>query len=110
MAPDAVERPPYQLDCFLQGEEAIVAVKKSLLEQRPYAVALVDMRMSPGIDGLETAKYLLKDTPDLDVTFITAYTDYEDEQIQAVLPNGYRMLQKPFTDQQVLGLFDIEDS
>jgi len=22
VAPDAVERPPYQLDCFLQGEEA----------------------------------------------------------------------------------------
>ncbi|MBT3472345.1 MAG: hypothetical protein HOL17_13585, partial [Gammaproteobacteria bacterium] len=28
----------YQLDCFLQGEQAVEAVEQSLLEQRSYAV------------------------------------------------------------------------
>ena len=100
----------YDVTLLSQGLDAVRAAREALDAGEPFSHALIDMRMPPGIDGLETAKYLLKDTPDLDETFITAYTDYEDEQIQAVLPNGYRMLQKPFTDQQVLGLFDIEDS
>ena len=101
VAPDAVERPPYQLDCFLQGEEAIVAVKKSLLEQRPYAVALVDMRMSPGIDGLETGQQIRELDPDIEIIFVTAYSDYTTDSIFHQISGAVLWFRKPFHSEEI---------
>src|SRR6476646_3315362 len=57
------ERPPvtdsselYESDAALSGEEAIALVEKALHEGRPYAVAFVDIRMPPGIDGVRTMR------------------------------------------------------
>src|SRR4051794_23899577 len=46
----------YEIDSALSGEEAIVLVEKALHEGRPYAVAFVDIRMPPGIDGIKTIR------------------------------------------------------
>lgn len=105
-----VDAPAYNVVLLSQGLEAVHAARQALKEGEPFSHALLDMRMPPGIDGLETAKHLLKDDPALDITFVTAYTDYEDEQIREVLPNGYRMMQKPFSDKQILSLFDQIDN
>src|ERR1041384_4504859 len=38
------------------GEDAITLVEKALREGRPYAVAFVDIRMPPGLDGILTMR------------------------------------------------------
>ncbi|MEM9418568.1 MAG: hypothetical protein AAGA25_05855, partial [Planctomycetota bacterium] len=39
-----------------QGEKAIRLVRQSVAEDRPFALAIVDMRMPPGLGGLETIR------------------------------------------------------
>ena len=89
-----------------QGLDAVREARSAMGAGEPFTHALLDMRMPPGIDGLETAAHLRKIDPQINISFVTAYTDYEDEEIRAVLPDGYRMIQKPFTDQQILTLFE----
>ncbi len=103
---DEAMEPRYPVELYAQGLDAVHAARTALEQGTPFTHALLDMRMPPGIDGLETAKHLRSNDPAIDITFITAYTDYEDSQIQEMVPDGYRMLQKPFTDQQILALFE----
>src|SRR6476660_6912263 len=46
----------YDVDSALSGEDAIMLVAKALQEGRPYAVAFVDIRMPPGLDGVQTIR------------------------------------------------------
>mgnify|MGYP003957812883 FL=1 len=86
----------YQLDCFLQGEQAVEAVEQSLLEQRSYAVALLDMRILPGIDGLETARQIRKLDEEIQIIFVTAYSDYTVDEIFHQVSGAVLWFRKPF--------------
>lgn len=96
----------YDVTLVSQGLEAVHAVREAMEKEEPFSHALLDMRMPPGIDGLETAKHLKQSDPEINITFVTAYTDYTDEQIAEVLPEGVRMLQKPFETAQIMALFE----
>jgi signal transduction histidine kinase len=67
-------------------------------EGRPYAVAFVDIRMPPGLDGVETAARLWEEDPDVQVVLCSAYTDYAWEDVTRRLGPGQRLLilRKPF--------------
>ncbi len=103
---DEVPEPEYPVELFSQGLDAVRAARVALEQGEPFTHALLDMRMPPGIDGLDTARHLRSNDPAIQITFITAYTDYEDHQIREVVPDGYRLIQKPFSDQQILSLFE----
>src|SRR5688572_6671801 len=47
-------RPEFQIDSAFQGQEGVELVRGALKEDRPYAMAFVDVRMPPGWDGVET--------------------------------------------------------
>ena len=88
----------YEIDSAFQGEEGFNLVKKSLEQGREYSVALVDVRMPPGWDGIETAKRIWQINPELPIVLCTAYSDYGWEQISAELPltDQLLILKKPF--------------
>lgn len=44
----------FEIDSAYQGQEGLAMVQRALDEGRPYAMALVDVRMPPGWDGIET--------------------------------------------------------
>jgi CheY-like chemotaxis protein len=72
---------PFQVDCVDQGQAALTAMETARSEDRPYAVAFVDMRMPPGWDGLETIEHIWKADSRLQVVVCTAYSDqpWDDE-------------------------------
>jgi CheY-like chemotaxis protein len=53
----------FELESAYQGVEAADKVRASLLADRPYAMAFVDMRMPPGWDGVETIEHLWQEDP-----------------------------------------------
>ncbi|MGE0757087.1 MAG: response regulator transcription factor, partial [Pirellulaceae bacterium] len=59
-----------------QGAEALERVEQSLRDGRPFAMALVDVRMPPGWNGIETIERLWQADPRLEVVICTAYSDY----------------------------------
>ena len=90
------EQPTYLLDCFSQGMDAVAAVEASLKDQQPYAVALIDMRMQPGIDGLETAQRIRLLDSEVNIIFITAYSDYTTDKIFHQISGSVLWFRKPF--------------
>lgn len=93
----------YEIDSAFQGEEAITLVQRSLAEDRPYAVAFVDIRMPPGFDGIQTTRRLWAVDPNLLVVICSAYSDYAWEDIVRELGHTDRflILRKPFEPMEV---------
>ena len=73
--------PMFEIDSAYQGQEGLDLIEKSLLENRPYALAFVDVRMPPGWDGVETTCKIWEKYPDLQVVICTAYSDYSWEEM-----------------------------
>ena len=88
----------YLIDSALQGEQGIELVKKSIEEKRPYATAFVDVRMPPGIDGVETCKRIWEIDPNISLVLCTAYADHSWEEISSQLNHTDKLLilKKPF--------------
>jgi two-component system, NtrC family, sensor kinase len=93
----------FELDCVDQGQAALALVQKARLEDRPYAVVFVDMRMPPGWDGLETIEHFWAVDPEIQTVICTAYTDHSWEEIIERLGYDDRLLilQKPFSSVEV---------
>lgn len=72
--------PAFEIDSAYQGAEALEKIKIAKLENRPYAMAFVDVRMPPGWDGVRTIEELWKVDDDLQVAICTAYSDYSWDQ------------------------------
>ena len=91
-----------RLDTAQQGEEAVSMVKQALEDQDPYLVAVLDMRMPPGINGFETACKLNELDPNIEICFITAYSDTPFESIAKTLGAGrFLLLRKPVNTQEL---------
>ena len=88
-------RLPYELTCCSQGLEAVAAIRDSIQSESPYAVALVDMRMPPGIDGLETAKQIRQIDPNIQLIFVTAYSDHTTDKISDEVGGQMLFFHKP---------------
>ncbi len=86
------------MESAYQGEEGVELVRAALDKGQPYAMAFVDMRMPPGMDGLETIIKLWELDSDLQVVICTAHSDYGWHDLQAKLGSSDRLLilKKPF--------------
>jgi signal transduction histidine kinase len=98
--------PQFEIDSAYQGQEGFELIEKSLVENRPYAMAFVDVRMPPGWDGVETTATIWQKYSDLQVVICTAYSDYSWEQMLQKLGYSDRLviLKKPFDCVEVLQL------
>jgi signal transduction histidine kinase len=88
----------FEVDYADQGQAALALVQMARREERPYAVAFVDMRMPSGWDGLETIERLWEADGRLQVVICTAYSDHSWAEIAARLEMNDRLLilRKPF--------------
>ncbi len=88
----------FEVDSAYQGEEALQMARTARQQNKPYALAFVDIRMPPGIDGVETTARLWKDDPDIQVVICSAYADYSWEEMMHRLGLSQRLLilRKPF--------------
>ncbi len=98
---DLEQRERYSIDCFNSGLDAVSAVVQSHRERHPYAVALIDMRMDPGIDGLETAQRIRVVDPDLHIIFITAFDDHGIDQLSYAVGGQVLWFRKPFKGEEL---------
>ena len=97
------EQPGFELDSAYQGQQALEMVKQSLLDQRPYALAFVDVRMPPGWDGVETIARIWEVYPAIQIVICTAYADYSWEEMRTKVgqPDSLVILKKPFDNIEV---------
>jgi len=90
--------PPIRIDSAFQGEAALGLVAEAVDRGDPYAVVFVDVRMPPGLDGVETLERLWRLDPNIHAVICTAYADQTWEEMVASLGrrDGLIVLKKPF--------------
>lgn len=100
--PDAtgihVLHPGYEIDDAYQGDEAVAMVNAAFRDGRPYSLVFMDVRMPPGMDGVQTLKKIWENHKDVEAVICSAFSDYSWKEILAELGTNDRLLflPKPF--------------
>lgn len=93
----------FVIDSAYQSDEALLFIRKGMENNRCYTLTFVDIRMPPGMDGVETARHIWELDPHIQIVFCTAYTDYSWEDLRSRLGSTDRflILKKPFENIEV---------
>ena len=96
--------PTFEVECCTQGDQAVDAVKKSLDENKPFAVSFLDLNMPPGPDGQWTADEFQKLDPAINIIMVTGYrsTDAGHQSSSSNFSDKLLYLQKPFYRQEII--------
>ena len=93
----------FDLTACQQAEEAVEAVQSAVAEEKPFAVAFLDVRMPPGPDGVWAAGQIRSHDPYTEIVIVTGHSDSPlSEMAERVPPvNKLLYLQKPFHAQEI---------
>lgn len=96
--PEVLAETVYDIDHAYQGEEAIQMVARAVSEGDPYSLVFMDVRLPPGMNGIETIQKIWEDYPYTEIVICTAYSDYSWDQIVRNLGHTDTLLfmKKPF--------------
>lgn len=84
-----------------QGQEAIELVQEAYENDTPISVAFIDMRMPPGMNGLEAAEKIRAIDPRVYIVFVTAYSDVDLAQITHRIYENVLFIRKPFQSEEI---------
>ena len=73
--------PDFALTHAMQGLDGVAAVEAAIRAGDRFAVAFIDVRMPPGIDGKETAVRIRALDPDINIVIVTGYSDFSPIEI-----------------------------
>ena len=95
--------PEFELLHALGGEQACELVERAAAAGRPIAVAYVDIRMPPGIDGVGTVRRIRRIDRAVEIVLMTAYTDASLADIvqDMELLDKLLYVRKPFAREEV---------
>ncbi len=83
---DPVEEPNFEVVACSQGDDAISLAEKARDAGDPFDVVILDVRMPPGIDGVEAGSQIRKLDPDIEIVFVTGFSDVPLEELQRRVP------------------------
>ena len=88
----------YRIDSAFQGQDAIDLIDRAAQDSDPFALVLMDVRMPPGINGIETIERIWTRHPYVEMVIVTAFSDYTWENILQTVGRTDRLmfLRKPF--------------
>lgn len=88
----------FEVTSAMQGQVALEMVEQSLISDKRFHAAFVDMRMPPGWNGIETIKRIWQVDHEIQIVICSAYSDYSWSEIIEEIGNTDRLLvlKKPF--------------
>ncbi|MBA3880683.1 MAG: GGDEF domain-containing response regulator, partial [Sphingobium sp.] len=100
----ADDAPEFALTHAMQGLDGVAEVEKARVAGDPFAVAFIDIRMPPGIDGRETAKRIRALDPDINLVIVTGYSDFSPIEIAKVAGPADKIfyIAKPFEVDEIV--------
>ena len=95
--------PEFELLHVESGEEACEIIQAGKQSDRPIAVAYVDIRMPPGIDGIETIRRIRQIDRCIEIVIMTAYADKPLSKIVQGMELLHKLLyiRKPFAREEI---------
>ena len=94
---DDSDKPAAELAICRQGAEAVDRFREALESDAAFDVVVLDIRMPPGIDGVEAARQIRAMDTDVRILFVSGYSDYNMTELQELLPPPSHMdfIKKP---------------
>ena len=78
--------PHFDVVSCSQGEDAISLAEEAANEGNPFDVVILDVRMPPGIDGVEAGSRIRALDPDVEIVFVTGFSEFALEELQRRVP------------------------
>jgi len=85
------DQPKFEIVTCNQGADAIQAAAMARDEGEPFDVVILDVRMPPGIDGVEAGYQIRKHDPDVEIVFVSGNSDMPIEEMQRRVPPPVRL-------------------
>ncbi len=91
-----------ELHTAASSAEALQIFSEAVEQGTPFSVVFMDVRMPPGIDGLECAQQLRDIDPWFYLVVVSAYSDYTVEEMSERFESNFIYLQKPFVREELV--------
>ncbi len=103
-ASDQQEQKLFELTLCKNAEEALLVFNQALETDRPFSVAFLDVRMPPGMDGVQLAQRIREKDQDMEIVLVTGFEDYGPQEIISRIPPADKLLylHKPFHKSEIL--------
>lgn len=88
---DIEDQPTFELVACSQGDDAVNVAVAATESGQPFDVVILDMRMPPGIDGVEAGCRIREIDPDVNIIFVSGYSDISFEELQSRVPPPIRL-------------------
>ena len=101
---DAIDdEPHFDVVACSQGNHAIDLAKQAANDGHPFDVVILDVRMPPGIDGVEAGCQIRELDPDVEIVFVTGFSDMPLEELQRRVPPPIKLhyFNKPLSFSQL---------
>jgi len=88
----------FEVHTCTQGAAAVGMVKQAVDNGTPYSIVFLDIRMPPGIDGIEAGKQIRDLDPNLNIVIVTGSMSPAPEDLGTDIPPADRIFffKKPF--------------
>ena len=80
------DEPHFDVVACSQGDDAISLAKIATAAGDPFDVVILDVRMPPGIDGVEAGSAIRAMDPDIEIVFVTGFSDVPLEELRRRVP------------------------
>ena len=86
-----------------QGSEAVSVIEEANRQGKPFSAVFLDVRMPPGIDGIEAARQIRALDRAINIVIVTGYSDNRPSEIASIVGAQDRLfyLVKPFNADEV---------
>ncbi len=88
---DIEDQPKFEIVACSQGDDAVDVAEAARKWGQPFDVVILDMRMPPGIDGLEAGRKIRQIDPDVTIVFVSGYSDVSYSELQRRVPPPIRL-------------------
>ena len=98
-----VVTPRFEIVACSQGDDAITAAEEAANDGHPFDVVILDVRMPPGIDGVEAGTKIRAMDPDCEIVFVTGFSDVPREELERRVPPPMKLhyFNKPLSFNQL---------
>jgi CheY-like chemotaxis protein len=83
---DSPEAPRFKVVACSQGDDAVTLAEKAASDGEPFDVVILDIRMPPGIDGVQAGSAIRQIDPDVEIVFVSGYSDVPRDELERRVP------------------------
>jgi CheY-like chemotaxis protein len=100
---DIVESPKFDVVSCSQGDDAVTLAEKAANDGHPFDVVILDIRMPPGIDGVEAGSAIRALDPDVEIVFVSGYSEVPRDELERRVPPPMKLhcFNKPISFMQL---------